>query len=106
MFTAIRRCSQLEKMLPCSHKLRMKCCSMFVYVDNRVSLRSWFSIYFSRVSLCSLFSIYFVDPIVFVLCALRAHVRCKRLINTPLHYRMIQPLRKLLAAETDTSLFV
>ena len=37
-------------------KSRMKCYSVFAYVINRVSLCSWFCIYF-------------VDPTVFVLCA-------------------------------------
>ena len=47
-------------------------CSVFVYVINRVSL-----------CFCS---VYILLTLMLFYCALRAHARCKCLINTILHY--------------------
>ena len=68
-------------------KTLTKCCSVFVYIIKS-----------SRISLCSWFCVYFVDSVCSC-CALLAHVRCTRPVNTHLHYIMDSELRSCVKVE-------
>ena len=58
----------------------MKCCSVFADVISRVSLCSWFCIYFVDYCFCI---------VGFGLNTVLHYVRCKCLINALLHYVML-----------------
>ena len=51
----------------------MKCCDVPVFINSRISLCSWFCIYF-------------LSTLLLLYCALWARVTCKRCINGLLHY--------------------